>query len=166
MTQYTNGRLKPWAAIIIIALSVTSLIFADALLRWLHDTGRLSASLVSALLLAYTLLLFILLLRGFSLRCVYELDGVKLRFSRVYVKKPRLEETVYLREVVFFGAAKDAGANYAPKRTRRFVSKKEGFETLALVYRRDKKEMRVLFSPNPEFRAALEAALGGMKKKK
>ena len=157
--QSENGKAKPYIAIGALVLSVGSLYFADALLMSLYNCGRISSMTASVIIFACALMLFILLLRVFSLRSVYSLDGVKLSFSRVYIKKPRTEEQVFLREIVYFGLPEAADPKYAPKRTRRFIQKREGVATRALIYRREQKYYRILFSPNAEMTDALEQEL-------
>lgn len=163
LVQSTKGKLKPLIGFAVIALSVVSLFILDGVLVWLHGRGSISSTAANLTIAAYALGLFMILLYCFSLSCVYALDGVKLTFSRVYIKNPRLSEQIMLREILFFGSVEDA-KRYEHTRTQRFIAKRSGLPTRALLYRRDGKIRRILFSPNEEISKALTDTLKNSKK--
>ena len=158
ITQTTRGRVKPAWALMAIAGSVLGLYALDALLALVVKRGLLSTLAASVVLWAAAILLFLGLFWRFCLCCVYQLDGVKLCLHRVYVKNPRLIETVLLREVVYFGSP--AGAKrYGSVFPARFTSRYSGFPPPALVYRREGKYKTLLFDPNEEIKARLRELL-------
>ncbi len=157
--QSTKGKINPLKAWLLIISSVLSLFLLDAVLRWLYDHGRVSALFVNIAIGVYTLSLFALLLFRFSISCTYFLDGVKICFGRVYIKNARYSEQIMLREIVFFGRPDDAKSKYAVDSSKNFTARRGEIETMAIVYRREKKTMRILFSPNEEMRQKLEEAL-------
>ena len=158
VTQSTKGKMNPLTGFLAIFLSVASLFIMNGVLVWLKDIGKLSDLAASILIFAYALALFLLLLYRFSLSCVYTLDSMKIRFSRVYIKNPRLSEQIMLREVAFFGPVGDA-ERFEYRRTQRFTARRGEIETKALIYKREGKLLRVLFSPNEELSNALREAL-------
>ena len=163
LIQSTKGKLKPLISFIVIALSVLSLFILDGALVWLHGRGSISSTAANLIIAAYALGLFLTLLYCFSLSCVYALDGVKITFSRVYIKNPRLTEQIMLREILFFGPVEDA-KRYEHTRTQRFTARRGGLPTRALLYRRDGKIRRILFSPNEEISKALTDTLKNSKR--
>ena len=153
--QSTKGRLKPFLGIAVIAISVLSLFALDGALVWLYEGRKISGTVASAGIGVYALVLFAFLLWRFSISCTYMLDGVKLIFSRVYIKNPRLEEQVLVREMLFFGTVEEAANRYEAVKTKRFTAKRGNLQTMALIYRRENKLRRVLFSPNDEIKKEL-----------
>ena len=163
LVQSTKGKLKPILGLLIVLLSVLSLFILDGALVWFNGRGKLPTTAANIIIGAYALLLFALLLYFLSLSCVYMLDGVKLTFSRVYIKNPRLSEQIMLREIVFFGSLADS-KQYAFSRTQRFTARRGNIPTAAILYKRDGKTRRILFSPNEELTNALKEALKSGKK--
>ena len=163
--QSTKGKLKPLIGFGSVILSVGSLFLLDGALVWLHGLGKLSATWANILIAAYALILFVLLLYFLSLSCVYMLDGMKISFSRVYIKNPRLAEEIMLREIEFFGT-KEASQDYSFSRTQRFTARRGSLPTMALIYRREGKARRILFSPNEEISAALRESIKNKKPQK
>lgn len=158
ITQTTRGRVKPALALMIIALSVLFLYAMDALLALCVRKGLFSTLAASIVLWASAIVLFLGLFWRFCLSCVYQLDGVKLCLHRVYVKNPRLLETVLLREVVYFGSP--AGAKrYGSVFPARFTSRYSGYPAQALVFKREGKYKTLLFDPNDELKARLRESL-------
>ena len=162
LIQSTRGKLKPLIGLGSIALSVLSLFILDGALVWLYNQGRISATFANVAIGAYAIILFLLLLYFLSLSCVYTLDEVKLTFSRVYLKNPRLAEQIMLREIVFFGSTEEA-KKYGYTRTQRFTARRGNLETRAIVYKREGKLRRILFSPNEEIAQTLKTAVKNKK---
>ncbi|MBQ3668899.1 MAG: hypothetical protein II920_06720 [Clostridia bacterium] len=148
--QSTKGRLKPMLGIAIILISVLSLFALDGVLVWLYNKGRISSTVAAAGIGVYALILFLVLLWRFSISCTYSLDGVKLLFCRVYIRNPRLEEQVLVREMLYFGDPEEAARKFDAKRTKSFTARRGVLKTKALIYKREDKLRRVLFSPNEE----------------
>ena len=155
--QTTRGPMKKSLALLLVAVCVLSLVAADRLLGFLARKDVIGDTAGIIAMWAFVIALFWFVLKRFCLSSVYELDGVKLAFSRVYFRKPRMEETVYLREAVYFGAPDKS--RYVISRTRRFTSDRSGYAAQALVYRRDGKYMRIVFNPNEELSARLSESL-------
>ena len=162
LVQSTKGKLKPFIGFSIIALSVLSLFILDGILVWLYEREIIQATAANIVIACYALSLFLTLFHFLSLSCVYTLDGVKLTFSRVYIKKPRLAEQIMLREIVFFGLPEDA-RHHAYSHTQRFTARRGSIETRAIIYRRGGKTQRILFSPNEEITQALQGAVKNKK---
>lgn len=157
ITQVSGkGKLKTWKALLLIIVSVASLYAIEKLLEWLVSRG-MPYLMGSILIWLYAAALVVLLFFRFSLVSQYDLDGVKLIFSRVYIRKPRLSEQVLLRELVFFGSPEEAAHRYQCTRTKRYTSFRSKYATQALVLRRNKQYIRILFSPNEEICASLTA---------
>lgn len=158
MIAQTTGKskMKTWKALLLILVSVLSLYAVEKLLEWLVSRG-MPFLMGSILVWLYTAALVVLLFFRFSLVSLYELDGVKLVFSRIYVRKPRLSEQVLLRELVFFGSPEDAARKYQCVKTKRFTSFRSKYAVQALVLKRQKQYIRILFCPNEEICAALTA---------
>lgn len=151
-----KGNLKTGKALLLIFAAVVSLFAVEKLLEFLVNRG-MPKLMGSILLWLYAAALVILLFARFSLVSLYELDGVKLIFSRIYIRKPRLSEQVLLREIVFFGSPEQAAAKYQCVHTKRYTSFRSKYAAQAIVIRRDKQYIRILFSPNEEICAALTA---------
>ncbi|MBQ9408962.1 MAG: hypothetical protein IJU28_06190 [Clostridia bacterium] len=162
LVQSTKGKLKPLIGFGSIILSVVSLFLLDGMLVWLNGRGALSATAANVLIGGYALILFLLLLYFLGLSCVYTLDAMKLTFSRVYIKNPRLSEQIMLREILFFGSVEDSRA-YAFKCTQRFTARRGNLPTRAIVYKREGKIKRILFSPNEEIAAQLRETVKNKK---
>ena len=163
LTQSTKGKLKPLIGFGAILFSVLSLFLLDGVLVWLHERGSLSAAAANLIIGSYALVLFAALLYFLSLSCVYTLDGLTLSFSRVYLKNPRLAEQIMLREVVFYGSPEES-KNYACARTQRFTARRGNLTTRAVIYQREGKYRRILFSPNAQIDDALREAVRSKQK--
>ena len=162
LVQSTKGKLKPLIGFGSILLSVLSLFVLDGVLVWLNGKGALSATAANVIIGGYALALFIVLLWFLSLSCVYKLDTMKLTFSRVYIKNPRLSEQIMLREILFFGSVEDS-KRYDYNRTQRFTARRGNLPTRAIVFRREGKLRRILFSPNEEMTEQLSTAVKNKK---
>ena len=157
ITQISGkSKLKTWKALLIIAVSMLSVYAVEKLLEWLVSSG-MPYLMGSILIWLYTAALVVLLFFRFSLVSQYELDGVKLIFSRIYIRKPRLSEQVLLREMVFFGSPEEAAGRYQCVKTKRYTSFRSKYAPQAIVIRRNKQYIRILFSPNEEICSALTA---------
>lgn len=160
ITQISGkSKLQPWKALVIIAVSMLSVYAVEKLLEWLVSIG-MPFLMGSILIWLYTAALVVLLFFRFSLVSQYDLDGVKLIFSRVYIRKPRLCEQILLREMVFFGSPEEASRRYQCDKIKRYTSIRSKYAAQAIVIRRNKQYIRILFSPNEEICAALSAHFG------
>ncbi len=151
--QDTRGRLKPWIAPAVTAGCVGLLYGANFALTRAVSAGILGQTAAALILWALAISAFLLVLTRFCLACVYELDGVKISFYRIYIRNPRQLETILLREIQFFGEV-EPSARYRAS-TRRFTSSRSGCAVRALVYKREGKYRRILFNPNDEIAARL-----------
>ena len=155
--QSTRGPVKSSAALMLVAVCVLGLIAADKLLGFLARRGLIGNTMGAVIIWAFVIAMFWFVLKRYCLASVYELDGVKLVFSRIYFRRPRPEEVVFLREAVYFGDADKC--RHAVSSTRRFTSDRSGYAVQALVYRRENKYCRILFNPNEEIFARLREKL-------
>ena len=158
MTQSSKGTLKPKTAIVIILLRVAGLYGLDALGRWAVAKGWISNMLGSVVLWLAAVAAFVYILRRYCLNCIYELEGQKLSFYRVYFIKPRLEEALLTREILFFGDEAKAEAKYAVKKRQNYSYKYSPYPRKAIVMKREGRHVLVRFNPMPELAEALAEA--------
>ncbi|MCR4621646.1 MAG: hypothetical protein K5663_06145 [Clostridiales bacterium] len=158
MTQSSKGTLKPRTAVVIIIVSVLGLYGLDALGRWAVSKGWISNMLGSVILWAAAVAAFIYILRRYCLNCIYELDGQKLSFYRVFFIKPRLEEALLTREILFFGDEDRAESKYAIKKRKSYSYKYSPYPRRAIVLKREGRFVLIRFNPMPEIAGALAEA--------
>lgn len=158
MTQSSKGTLKTRTAIVIIILSVAGLYGIDALGRWAVSRGWISNMLGSVVLWLAAVAAFVYILRKYCLNCIYELEGQKLSFYRVFFIKPRLEEALLTREILFFGDEDRAESKYAVKKRKNYSYKYSPYPRKVIVMKREGRFVLVRFNPMPELAAALSEA--------
>ena len=158
--QNTKGKtLKPWVVLALILGGVAGVYLVNWLLTALVRHGTLPYMAGSVLLWAYTVVSFLFIFTRYCLVSVYEMDSVKIVFSRVYIAKPRLMEQLMLRDVVFFGNPVEAASRFKLSGTKRFTSRRSPYAVQALVYKRQKEWKCIWFNPNEEFCEALLASV-------
>lgn len=155
MTQSSKGVLKPRTAIVIIILSVAGLYGLDALGRWAISKGWIGNMLGSVVLWLAAVAAFVYILRKYCLNCIYELEGQKLSFYRVFFIKPRLEEALLTREILFFGDEAKAESKYAVKKRKNYSYKYSPYPRQAIVLKREGRHVLIRFNPMPELVQAL-----------
>ena len=159
LSQSTKQKkLKPALTLLLVFGSVISVYIVNIILTLCVNKSLISFNVGSVLLWAYVVILFLLIFTRFCLISVYELDGVKLCFSRIYIKNPRLMEAIMLREVVFFGSPIDAKQKYEISGTKRFTSRRSPYAVQSLVYKREKEYKQILFCPDEKICEAILAA--------
>lgn len=158
MTQSSKGTLKPKVALVIIAVSVLGLYGLDALGRWAVSRGWISNMLGSVVLWLAAVAAFVYILRRYCLNCIYQLEGQKLSFYRVFFIKPRLEEALLTREILFFGDEDRAEAKYAVKKRKSYSYKYSPYPVKAIVMKREGRFVLIRFNPDPEISQALAGA--------
>ncbi|MBR4235129.1 MAG: hypothetical protein IKR85_03595 [Clostridia bacterium] len=159
-TQSTRAdRMSPLFGILLVVLIVAALFALDFLLTYLMLRHMIGDTLRTVILLACAGALLVFVFTRYALVSVYEVDGVKITFSRIYVKKPRLMEQILLREAVMLSEPEEAAQKYACESTKRFTTARSPYPVRALVYKRSGAYHRILFNPNEEISTALSEAL-------
>jgi len=154
--QNTKGKtLKPWLSFALIIGGVAGVYIVNWLLEKLVGSGTISFTVASVLLWAYTIVSFLFIFTRYCLVSVYEMDGVKLVFSRIYIAKPRLIEQLMLRDIAFFGSPLQAATKYKLSSTKRFTSRRSPYAVQAIVFKRNNKWQAIEFNPNEEFCTAI-----------
>lgn len=155
-----TGKVSGGKALLLVLGTAALLLVSDFVLTYLMLKEILVSSRVREIILVgIAAAAFFYLFTHYSLASVYELDGVKLAFSRIYIKNPRLMEQVLLREMRYFGTPEEAEQTYTLHSTKRFTSDRCGFERKALVYERGGLYYRVIFCPNEEMEKAIRAVM-------
>lgn len=154
------GKISALRALLIVLGTVLLMLLSDFVLTYLWVKRVIGSSrLREIILVGIAATAFLYLFTHYSLVSVYEMDGMKITFSRIYIKNPRLMEQVLLRELVYFGTPEEASARYQCESRKRFVSARCEQPEMQLVYKRGSLFYGIVFCPNEEIKSALITAL-------
>ncbi len=108
ITQLSGkNRLKPGYGLLLIVGLVAAVFAMNLLLGGFMALG-LPFLYASILFWVFCVGLLALVFQRFGLVYRYDVDGVKLIISRIYLRNPRFYEQVLLREIVFVGSPEEA----------------------------------------------------------
>lgn len=102
-----KNRLKPGYGVLLILAMVATVFLMNLLLGGFMALG-LPFLYASILFWVFCVGLLGLVFQRFGLVYRYDIDGVKLIISRIYLRNPRFYEQVLLREIVFVGTPEEA----------------------------------------------------------
>ncbi len=108
LTRFSGkNRMKPGYGVLLILGLVAAVFFMNLLLGGLLAVG-LPFVYASILFWVFCVALLGLVFQRFGLVYRYDIDGVKLIISRIYLRNPRFYEQVLLREIAYVGSAEEA----------------------------------------------------------
>ncbi len=108
ISQFSGkNRLKPGYGVLLILALVAAVFLMNLLLGGFMAVG-LPFTYASILFWVFCVALLVLVFQRFGLVYRYDIDGVKMIISRIYLRNPRFYEQVLLREIVFVGSEEEA----------------------------------------------------------
>ena len=146
-----KNRLKPGYGVLLILGLVAAVFLMNLLLGGFMALG-LPFTCASILFWVFCVALLGLVFQHFGLVYRYDIDGVKLIVSRIYLRNPRFYEQVLLREIVFVGSEEEARRRNPARRD------KDGPVT-AVTFRKDGESKTLLLRLDDEAAEFLKNAV-------
>ena len=132
-----KNRLKPVYGVLLIFALVAAVFLMNLLLGGFMALG-LPYLYASILFWVFCVALLGLVFQHFGLVHRYDIDGVKLIISRIYLRNPRFYEQVLLREIVFAGSPEEARRRNPDATEKRAYARREKNGPLtAVTFRKD-----------------------------
>lgn len=138
ITQLSGkNRLKPGYGLLLIVGLVAAVFAMNLLLGGFMALG-LPFLYASILFWVFCIALLMLVFQRFGLVYRYDIDGVKLIISRIYLRNPRFYEQVLLREIVFVGSPEEARRRNPDASVKRaYAHRDKNGSVTAVTLRRD-----------------------------
>ena len=154
-----KNRLKPGYGVLLILAMVATVFLMNLLLGGFMALG-LPFLYASILFWVFCVGLLGLVFQRFGLVYRYDIDGVKLIISRIYLRNPRFYEQVLLREIVFVGTPEEARRrNPDASEKRAYARRDKNGPLTAATIRRDGASKTLLLRLDDESATFLKNAV-------
>lgn len=151
-----NQTARGWRGIALILAIALAVVLGSGLFEWL---GRYIGRIASLLFIAYGVAIAWFLLNRYVLGFLYYLSDGCLRVYRVYGKRQRFMQDMWLNSLVACGAPEAMRQRFPQARLHRAVKPQCPLEPMALAYRDSDGDAILLIQPEPKLREALIQAV-------